>query len=74
MSLFKKKKKKRVMVIGLDGVPYSLLLELAQKGVMPATSKLIDSGHIQRMKASLPEVSAVSWTNFMTGTNPGTHG
>ncbi|MQY61415.1 hypothetical protein GH153_06230 [bacterium] len=74
MSLFKKRKKERVCVIGLDGVPYSLLLELAQKGIMPATSKLIDSGHIQRMKASLPEVSAVSWTNFMTGTNPGTHG
>jgi predicted AlkP superfamily phosphohydrolase/phosphomutase len=74
MSLFKKKKKERVLVIGLDGVPYSLLLDLAQKGIMPATSKLIDSGHIQRMKASLPEISAVSWTNFMTGTNPGTHG
>jgi predicted AlkP superfamily phosphohydrolase/phosphomutase len=66
--------KERVLVIGLDGVPYSLLLSLAQKGIMPATSKLIDSGHIQRMKASLPEISAVSWTNFMTGTNPGTHG
>ncbi|GAG48050.1 unnamed protein product, partial [marine sediment metagenome] len=26
------------------------------------------------MKASLPEISSVSWTNFMTGTNPGTHG
>jgi len=74
MSLFKKKKKKRVFVIGLDGVPYSLLLDLAQKGIMPATSELIDSGLIQRMKASLPEISAVSWTNFMTGTNPGTHG
>ncbi|HDZ25868.1 hypothetical protein LCGC14_1076020 [marine sediment metagenome] len=74
MSLFKKKKKERVLVIGLDGVPYSLLLELAQKGIMPTTSKLIDSGYIQRMKASLPEISAVSWTNFMTGTNPGTHG
>jgi predicted AlkP superfamily phosphohydrolase/phosphomutase len=49
-------------------------LSLAQKGIMPATSKLIDSGHIERMKASLPEISAVSWTNFMTGTNPGTHG
>ena len=74
MSLFKKKKKKRVLVIGLDGVPYSLLINLAQKGIMPTTSKLIDSGHLQRMKASLPEISAVSWTNFMTGTNSGTHG
>lgn len=74
MALFKKKKKKRVLIIGLDGVPHSLLLDLAQKGIMPATSRLIDSGHIHRMKASLPEISAVSWTNFMTGANPGTHG
>ncbi|MBC8358783.1 MAG: alkaline phosphatase family protein, partial [Candidatus Aminicenantes bacterium] len=74
MVLFKKKRKKRVLVIGLDGVPHSLLLDLAQKGVMASTSRLIDSGHLHRMKASLPEISAVSWTNFMTGANPGSHG
>ncbi len=61
-------------MIGLDGVPYSLLINLSQKGVMPATSKIIESGHLHQMKASLPEISAVSWTDFMTGTNPGTHG
>jgi predicted AlkP superfamily phosphohydrolase/phosphomutase len=72
--LFKKKKKKRVFVIGLDGVPHSLLLDLAQKGIMPEVSRLIESGHLHKMKASLPEISSVSWTNFMTGTNPGTHG
>lgn len=74
MALFKKRKKTRVCVIGLDGVPYSLLRDLAQKGIMPTTSRVIESGHLHRMKASLPEISAVSWTNFMTGTNPGTHG
>ena len=74
MSSFKKKKKKRVCVIGLYGVPYTLLLDLAQKGYMPTVAQLLDSGHLHRMKASLPEISAVSWTNFMTGTNPGTHG
>ena len=74
MSIFKRKKKKRVCVIGLDGVPYSLLLELAENGIMPAISRLLDSGYLHRMKASLPEISAVSWTNFMTGANPGTHG
>ncbi len=72
--LFKKKKKKRAFVIGLDGVPHSLLLDLARKGIMPEVSRLIESGHLHRMKASLPEISSVSWTNFMTGTNPGTHG
>jgi predicted AlkP superfamily phosphohydrolase/phosphomutase len=74
MAFLKKKKKNRVCVIGLDGVPYSLLLELVHKRIMPATGELIDSGHLHKLKASLPEISAVSWTNFMTGTNPATHG
>ncbi|MGB8953305.1 MAG: alkaline phosphatase family protein [Candidatus Aminicenantales bacterium] len=74
MSIFKKKKKNLACVIGLDGVPYSLLLDLAQKGIMSATARLIDSEHLHKMKASLPEISAVSWTDFMTGTNAGTHG
>jgi len=74
MALFKKEKKNRVCVIGLDGVPHSLLLELSQRGIMPAMQRLIDSGHLHKLKASLPEISAVSWTNFMTGTNPATHG
>ncbi|MFQ6070412.1 MAG: alkaline phosphatase family protein [Candidatus Aminicenantales bacterium] len=71
---FRRKKKKRVCVIGLDGVPFSLLLDLKEKGVIPALSRIIDSGHLQRMKASLPEISAVSWTDFMTGKNSGSHG
>jgi predicted AlkP superfamily phosphohydrolase/phosphomutase len=74
MSIFKKKKENRVCVIGLDGVPFSLLLDLAKKGIMSAMGRIIDSGHLHRMKASLPEISAVSWTDFMTGVNPGTHG
>lgn len=74
LNLFKKKKKNKVCVIGLDGVPHSLIQDLAQKGVMPYTAGLLDSGYLHKMKASLPEISSVSWTNFMTGSNPGTHG
>lgn len=74
MALFKKKKKKRVFVLGLDGVPYSLLQDLADGNIMPTMKSLIDSGHLHKMKASLPEISAVSWTDFMTGSNSGTHG
>lgn len=68
------KRKKRVCIIGLDGVPYSMLLDFARRGIMPSMAKLIGSGHLHKMKAGLPEISAVSWTNFMTGANPGTHG
>jgi predicted AlkP superfamily phosphohydrolase/phosphomutase len=70
----KKKTQNRVCVIGLDGVPFDLLLDLAHRGVMSTMSRIIDAGHLHKMKASLPEISAVSWTDFMTGTNSGTHG
>ena len=74
MALFKRKKKKRVFVLGLDGVPYSLLQDLSSRDIMPTMKALIQSGHLHKMKASLPEISAVSWTDFMTGANSGTHG
>lgn len=74
MALFKKKPKPRVCVIGLDGVPHPLLLDLANQGVMPTFQNLIANGKLHQLKASLPEISSVSWTDFMTGTNPGTHG
>jgi predicted AlkP superfamily phosphohydrolase/phosphomutase len=74
MALFQKKKKKRVCVIGLDGVPHSLILGLAEGGIMPSMAGLLKSGHLHKMKASLPEISAVSWTDFMTGADSGSHG
>lgn len=74
MGIFKKSQKNRVCVIGLDGVPCSLIEDLTEKGAMPAFSRLINMGSLQKMKASLPEISSVSWTDFMTGTNSGTHG
>jgi predicted AlkP superfamily phosphohydrolase/phosphomutase len=74
MALFRKKKRPRVCVIGLDGVPHPLLLDLAGRGIMPAMDRLIRSGHLHKLKASLPEISAVSWTDFMTGADSGTHG
>jgi predicted AlkP superfamily phosphohydrolase/phosphomutase len=74
MALFQKKKKARACVVGLDGVPYSLVLELTERGIMPSLAELLKSGHLHRMKASLPEISAVSWTDFMTGTDSGNHG
>jgi predicted AlkP superfamily phosphohydrolase/phosphomutase len=74
MAVQKRKKTNRACVIGLDGVPYGMIVELARRGVMSTMARLMDIGHIHRMKASLPEISAVSWTDFMTGTNSGTHG
>ena len=74
MAVQKSKKTNRACVIGLDGVPYGMIVELARRGVMSTMARLMDIGKIHQMKASLPEISSVSWTDFMTGTNAGTHG
>jgi predicted AlkP superfamily phosphohydrolase/phosphomutase len=73
MALFGRRKQK-TLVIGLDGVPYPLLKDLAANGTMPNVAKLIELGHLAKMKVTLPEISAVSWPSFMTGANPGQHG
>lgn len=41
---------------------------------MPRVAERIEEGSLRRMRASLPEISSVSWTSFMTGTQPGEHG
>ena len=64
----------RLVIIGLDGVPYSLLRDLSDSGVMPNFRKLREEGELIRMASSIPEVSSVSWSSIITGKNPGEHG
>jgi len=65
---------KRVAVLGLDGVPFSLLERLCDQGIMPNLETLRKTARFSPITASLPEISSVSWTSFMTGANPGEHG
>jgi len=76
LGLLKKKKKipKKAVIIGIDGLPYSLIKTYIQRGVMPGYARMIREGSLHRMESSLPEVSSVAWTSFMTGKNPGDHG
>ncbi|MEE9270760.1 MAG: alkaline phosphatase family protein [Candidatus Krumholzibacteria bacterium] len=69
-----KRKGKRACVIGLDGVPHSLLTDLMQRGAMPHTRDIMSQGVLRSMTVTLPEISSVSWSTFMTGKNPGEHG
>jgi predicted AlkP superfamily phosphohydrolase/phosphomutase len=72
--LFNKKKKKRVFVLGMDGVPHHLITDLSSKGLLPNLSRIMNSGILSKMKVTIPEISSVSWSSFMTGKNPGYHG
>lgn len=65
---------KKLMVIGIDGVPFELIQKYADQGIMPNTHRLVKKHRLIRTKVPLPEISSVSWTSFMTGMNPGQHG
>lgn len=64
----------RVCVVGLDGVPCSMVRRFIDAGVMPRLGTIADAGVLGDMTVSLPEISSVSWSTFMTGKNPGEHG
>jgi predicted AlkP superfamily phosphohydrolase/phosphomutase len=63
-----------VAVIGLDGVGVPLVRDLTARGLMPNLAALAARGTIAPMLSSIPTISSVSWTGFMTGRNPGKHG
>lgn len=60
----------RIIVIGLDGSPYTLIKNYTEKGLMPNLKSIIDRGSLDQMDTVLPEVSAAAWSSFMTGKNP----
>lgn len=66
--------RKKTVVIGLDGTPYSLIQKLTQQGVCPNLSRLLSIGSLREMKSTHPPVSSVAWSSFMTGVNPAKHG
>jgi predicted AlkP superfamily phosphohydrolase/phosphomutase len=65
---------RRVVAIGLDGTPYTFARRMTTDGAMPNLARLLRDGSLVRMSSSHPDVSAVAWSSFMTGTNPGKHG
>ena len=68
------KSKKRLIIIGLDGVPHGALKKMSEGGVMKNTANLIKQGTFRQMESSIPEISSVAWSSIITGKNPAEHG
>ncbi|MCK5618347.1 MAG: alkaline phosphatase family protein [Candidatus Krumholzibacteria bacterium] len=69
-----KQPSQKACVVGLDGVPHSMITRFTEAGVMPNLRDIASRGRITSMSVTLPEISSVSWSSFMTGKNPGEHG
>ena len=65
--------KSRVVVIGLDSAPLSLMLPWISKGKLPAFGKIFGSGSYGDLYSRIP-VTPVAWSSIYTGKNPAHHG
>jgi hypothetical protein len=64
---------KRVVVLGLDGLDYTLTERMLAGGKLPHMEALRQQGCFMPLATTLPSISPVAWSSFQTGTNPGKH-
>ncbi|MDR4509900.1 MAG: alkaline phosphatase family protein [Candidatus Brocadiaceae bacterium] len=67
-------KTNKVMVIGIDGGTFAVILPLIKQGKLPNLAKLIKNGAWGDLRSSVPPVTPPAWVSFMTGQGPGKHG
>jgi len=68
-------KKKRVLVLGFDGMDYHLMTKLLKKKhLLPNLARLAKMGSFKKLRSTTPPQSPVAWSTFITGMNPGKHG
>jgi predicted AlkP superfamily phosphohydrolase/phosphomutase len=66
--------RKKVIVIGLDGLEPSIVEPMLERGELPNLSKIQQSGSYTRLRTTYPAQTPVAWSSFVTGVNPGGHG
>jgi predicted AlkP superfamily phosphohydrolase/phosphomutase len=64
---------KRFVVLGLDGMEPTLADKYMAEGKMPNLKRLKETGTYTRLGTTLPPLSPVAWSTFLTGCNPGKH-
>ena len=65
---------KRVLILGMDGLDPQLLTSLMERGKLPNFLRLKERGDFRVLGTSVPPLSPVAWSNFITGMDPGGHG
>ena len=64
----------RCVVLGLDGLPFSVAQSLGSSGKFSNLARLSLSAQARALRAELPELSPVNWTSFYTASGPEAHG
>jgi predicted AlkP superfamily phosphohydrolase/phosphomutase len=64
----------KVLVFGLDGATFDLMLPWIAEGRLPVLGRLVRGGAWGRLRSTVPPITPCAWSSFMTGKNPGKHG
>lgn len=65
---------KRVVVLGFDGMDHRLTQNLIETGKLPQLERLAQQGSGGPLETSVPPLSPVAWSEFITGMDAGGHG
>ncbi len=63
-----------IFVISLDGGAFPILDRLIASGDMPTLAAMMRDGAHGVLRSSIPPITPVAWTSFLTGKRPGKHG
>jgi predicted AlkP superfamily phosphohydrolase/phosphomutase len=66
--------RRKVIVIGLDGLEPTIVEAMLERGELPNLARIRRMGSYSRLKTTYPAQTPVAWSSFATGTNPGGHG
>lgn len=64
-------KKQKVVVIGIDGATFELIVPWIQNGKLPFLKRLKDEGVWGKLESTIPPVTFPAWKCYSTGKNPG---
>jgi predicted AlkP superfamily phosphohydrolase/phosphomutase len=64
----------KLLVIGLDGATFDLILPWVKAGKLPALKRLIQDGISGPLESTYPPLTGTAWSSFMTGKSPAQHG
>lgn len=68
------KKKKKVVVIGLDGATFDVIRPLVEKGRLPNLARIMEDGVHGELGSTIHPITPQAWTSFLTGKKAGKHG
>jgi len=67
-------KNHKVIVIGLDGATFELIMPWIKRGKLINIQELMAQGSWGELESTIHPLSPQAWSSFLTGKNPGKHG